>query len=460
MKVNLEKNDDLTALLEFELEKSDYEKEYLQELKKYQAKATLKGFRKGKTPMGFIKKMYGKSVLAEQINKKLQESLYKYLQDEKIDILGDPLPNKDQQEIDFDAKELSNFKFKFDLGLSPEFEVEGVSTEDSYSKNLVSVTDAMIDEEILAYRKQLGESKETEDAVADKDLVKLQAEEAGSGVLADGWACEFTVSVDLLNDDVKSKIIGLKKDDTIEFDIYNLEKDKDEAYVKKYLLQVPEEEADREIGKDFVGKIVEIKRLELAELNTEFFDKLFGKDEIGTEEALRTKIKENIYGFYNKQATSLMYRDIMQVLVEKNTMELPDTFLKRWLKETNEGMDDAKLEGEYEGFQENLKWTLIKTKLAKRFEVEVKPEEIRGHLTEKVKGYFGGYGQVDSQYIDTMVNQLTEDRTQVQNAYNEIEADKLFAEIEKNITVAETTIDADAFKELVQQANEQHKKEN
>jgi len=460
MKVNFEKQDNLTALLEFELEKSDYEKEYLQELKKYQAKAALKGFRKGKTPMAFIKKMYGKSVLAEQINKKLQESLYNYLQEEKIDILGDPLPNKEQEQIEFDAKELRNFKFKFDLGLSPEFEVDGVSTGDSYSKNLVSISDEMIDEEINAYRKQLGESKETEEKIEDKDLVKLQAEEAGSGVLENGWACEFTVSVEFLNDDIKEKIIGLKKDDSIEFDIYNLEKDKDEEYVKKYLLQVPEEEADREIGKDFVGKIVEVKRLELAEINKEFFDKLYGEGEVGTEEELRAKIKENIYGFYNKQSTSLMYRDIMQVLVEKNTMDLPDPFLKRWLKETNEGMDDEKLEGEYDSFQENLKWTLIKGKLAKRFGVEVKPEEIKGFLTEKVKGYFGSYGQVDAQYIDTMVNQLTEDRTQVQNAYNEIEADKLFAEIEKNITVAETTIDADAFKELVQEANEQYKKEN
>jgi len=462
MKVQFDKIDDLNATLELELERSDYEPEYREELKKYRAQAAMKGFRKGKTPMSFIEKMYGKSILADKINRKLQEKLYNYLKDENIDILGDPLPNENQEQITFDVKELGNYKFKFDLGLSPELEISGVDENSEYVKHLIDVADSMVDEEVQAYQKRFGNSVDTEEIIEENDLIKIEAEEKGSGaVLANGWATTFTVSVSTLTDDIKEQVLKSKKGDSLEFDIFNLEKDKDEEHVRKYLLQLPEEESEREVGNDFVGKISEVKRLEPAEINQELFDKVYGKDVVKSNDEMRNKIKENISGFYAKQSTSLMYRDIMQNLIAKNDMALPETFLKRWLKETNQETTDEKIEEEYGSFEDNLKWTLIKSKLSKKFGVEVQPEELRAHLTEKVMQYFQGYGSnIDQSYISEMVNRMAEDKTQVQNAYNEIEADKLFGEIEKIIAIKENNVSMDEFKSKVEDANKQYNQQN
>ncbi len=458
MKVNFDKIDNLNATLELELERSDYEPGYREELKKYRAQAAMKGFRKGKTPMSIIEKMYGKSVLAEKINRTLQESLYNYLKDEEIDILGDPLPNANQDQIDFDVKQLSSYKFKFDLGLSPDIEVKGVEEDAEYTKHLIVVADKMIDEEVQAYQKRFGNSVDTDSIIEENDLIKIDAEEKGSGgVLANGWATSFTVSVSSLTDDIKKQVLKNKIGDTLEFDISNLEKDKTAEHVRKYLLQVPEEESDREIGNDFVGKITEVKRLEPAEINQELFDKVYGKDVIKSNEEMRSKIKENIEGFYAKQSTSLMYRDIMQNLTQLNSMELPESFLKRWLKETNEDITQEKIDEEYASFEDNLKWTLIKSKLSKKFGVEVKQEELRAHLTEKVMQYFQGYGSgIDQSYITEMVNRMAEDKTQLQNAYNEIEADKLFTEIAKIIKVKENKVSMEEFKSMAEDANKQY----
>jgi len=462
MKVNFDKIDNLNATLELELEPSDYEAEYREELKKYKAQAAMKGFRKGKTPISFIEKMYGKSVLADKINRKLQESLYTYLKDEEIDILGDPLPNENQEKIDFDVKKLGAYKFKFDLGLSPELNIKGVDETSEYTKHLIDVADSMIDEEVQAYQKRFGNSIDTDEIIEENDLIKIEAEEKGNGgVLAKGWATNFTVSVSSLTEEIKEKILKSKNGDSLEFDIFNLEKDKSEEHVRKYLLQVPEEESEREIGKDFMGKITEVKRLEPAEINQELFDKVYGKDVVKSNEEMRSKIKQNIEGFYGKQSTSLMYRDIMQNLTQVNTMELPEVFLKRWLKETNKDITDEKIDEEFASFEDNLKWTLIKSKLSKKFGVEVQPEELRAHLTEKVMQYFQGYGgNIDKSYIAEMVNRMAEDKTQVQNAYSEIEADKLFAEIEKIITVKENNVSIEEFKSMVEDANKQYNQQN
>ncbi len=461
MKVQFDKIDNLNATLELELERTDYEPSYREELKKYKSQAAMKGFRKGKTPMSFIEKMYGKSILADKINRTLQEKLYSYLKDEEIDILGDPLPNENQEQIDFDVKQLGNYTFKFDLGLSPELEIQGVENAE-YTKHLIVVADSMIDEEVKAYQKRFGNSVDTEAIIEENDLIKIEAEEKGSGgVLANGWATDFTVSVSSLTDEIKETVLKCKKGDSLEFDIFNLEKDKTEEHVRKYLLQLPEEESDREVGNDFTGKIAEVKRLEPAEINQELFDKVYGKDVIKSNDEMRDKIKQNIEGFYAKQSTSLMYRDVMQNLIAKNDMELPEAFLKRWLKATNENVEDEKIEEEYTSFEDNLKWTLIKSKLSKKFGVEVQPEELRAHLTEKVMQYFQGYGSgIDQSYISEMVNRMAEDKTQVQNAYNEIEADKLFGEIEKIITVKENNVSMDEFKSMVEEANNQYNQKN
>jgi len=463
MKIKFDKSDELTALLELEIEPSDYQKDFEEELKKYRAKAQMKGFRKGKTPLGFIKKMYGKSVLAEKINSKLQESIYDYLKEQNIDILGDPLPNEGQEQLEFDEKNLKSYTFKFDLGISPAFDVVGADDKATYEKTKVTITDDMIQDEVESYRKRAGEQKPTDTTIEENDLVKIQAEELdGDNPKQDGWASEFVISVDLAEEDIKSTLLKLKNGDEFTFDINNLEKNRDEEYVRKYFLQVGEDDEDKDIGNMFKGKIIEVKRLELAEVNQAFFDKLFGEGEVKSKDELKAKIKKNLQGYFDKQSTSLMYREIMDRLVADNNIDLPEPFLKRWLKVTNEGTDEAKIEEEFSGFVDNLKWTLIKSKLSKELGVEVDPEELQAFLTEKVRGYFGNYGYAgaDDSMIQQMVTNLSQDKQQVQSAYNEIEANKLFAAIGEKIQIAEKAISSDDFTRMVKSANDKYQQVN
>ena len=457
MKINFEKTDNLNAVLELNIEKSDYEASFNDELKSYRKKAALKGFRKGKAPISFIKKMYGKAILAEKINKTLQDNLFKYLQDEKIEILGDPLPNAGQEQIDFDENNLEDYSFKFDLGLSPEFEVAGISDTDSYERSKVKVSDDMIEEELTAFRKRMGSMKSVEGKVEDKDLVSLQAEELdGDKTKENGWASEFSVSVDLVAEDYKKEIIGLAKGDTFDFDIYKLEDNKEADYVEKYLIQ--NEDEDVEIGNMFRGKVAEIKRMELAELNKELFDKAFGPGEVKSEEDMRKKIEDNIGNFYSAQCESLLYRQMMDNLVKSNTVDLPDTFLKRWLVESNEKHTAEQIDEDFPKFKENLIWTLVKTRLSKAYEVEVKPEEIQEQLAKTVQGYFGGQVTANDPYFAQIMQQVMQDKQQVQNAYNEVESTKVFKAMAKNVKITEKEISLDDYKEMVEAVNKQYQK--
>jgi len=457
MKINFEKTDDLNAVLELNIEKSDYESAYIEELKKYRKNAALKGFRKGKAPLSFIKKMYGKAVLAEKINKTLQDGLFNYLQEEKIDILGDPLPNADQEQIDFDENNLSDYTFKFDLGLSPDIEVKGISDSDTYEKSSVKVTDEMIEEEVTALRKRMGSMEAVDGKVEEKDMVSLQAEELdGAKPKENAWASEFTVSVDLLAEEYQKEITGLAKGDSFDFDIYKLEENKDEAYVKKYLIQ--NEEEDAEVGNLFRGTVAEVKRMKLAELDKEFLDKAFGPDQVADEAALRSKIEENISQFYNAQCENLLYRQIMDNLVKSNMVDLPDEFLRRWLNETNEKHTPEQIEEDFPKFKENLIWTLVKSKLSKANEIEVKPEEIQEQLVKTVKGYFGGQISPNDPYFGQIMQQLMQDKQQVQSAYNEVESTKVFEAIAKQVNVSEKEISLDEYKKMVEEANKQYQR--
>ncbi|MEM9544774.1 MAG: trigger factor [Bacteroidota bacterium] len=458
--MNIEKQsvDNLNATIIVNINKEDYKDKFNSELKKMAGKATMKGFRKGKTPTSVVKKMYGKSVLAEVVNETLQKALSEYLAEEKLDILGQPIPSDDQDgDLDFNVNQLEDYTFKFDVGLTPEFEIKGVSDSDAYEIYKIDLDDKVISEELENAQKRLGKQEHPDGEVIANDILKIQAEELdGEEVKENGWANEFTVIVESLTEEYKEKVLTMSKDDSFEFDIYQLEKDKGEDYVKKYLLNVPKSEEGEEepiIGNRFSGKIVEISRLKMAELDQEFYDKYFGKDEVKREEEARAKIKEFIGKHYHNQALQVMYRNIMDKLVADTEVEMPADFLKKWLKMTNEKLTDEEIEKDFDGFLENMKWTLIKGRLAKIFEVEVSPEDIREAMTNKVRGYFGQYG-MDESYVNQVMDQMLQNQEEVNKTYEELQAGKIFTKIGETVIHNESTISLEDFNEKVKAINE------
>lgn len=454
MQIVRKETDPLHLTLELTLEPSDYAPKFESEIKKYKNQAQLKGFRKGMTPVSVIKKMYGKSILSDVINEAIQDKLFGYLDEQKLNYLGQPLPNRDENLVfNLDVNNLKEYKFSFDLGLAPELDIKGVSETDEYNYFDVSIPDSIVEEEFNAARKRFGKRVEATDTIQNMDMIKLEAEELDGNVVKDGgWKTEFTLLVDIIHDEtVKNEILTKKLGDNITFDIYKLE-DKDEAHINKYLLKKPED-SDLETGNMFSATITEVTRVELAELNEEFFS-TFGDESVTDETSLKEFLRKDIKAYYDSQALQFMYRDIMDALMEKNEVNLPETFLRRYLRESNENVSDEVLEKEFDAFAKNMRWSLQKSHLANQYEISVEETDIRKHFTNSVFSYMRSYGNMDYSFISQTVDRLMKDKEQMNKAYEEILADRVFSRIGDTVKKKNITISQEDFVEKVKQLNE------
>jgi len=455
MKITRQDHDDLNATITLIVEKDDYSSKLTEELKKHRAKAHMKGFRKGKTPMSVVKKMYGKSVLAEIINKVIDDSISGFIKDEKLDILGSPIPTEDQEMIDFDLASLEDYTFKFDIGKAPEVEVAGVSNSDTYTKYAIDISDELLTEELDLRRKQRGENIDVEDGIEEEDILTIKALELEGDVVKEkGWETGFTLLVSRIgNEDLQKEVLTKKIGDKITFNIFELEKDATEEHVRKYLLNLDEDE-DKEIGKHFEGTIEKVSRRMLAEMNDEFFDAVFPGGEVKTEADAKEKIAEDIAKYYDDQSRSVMYREIMEELMKNNSITIPEKFLKRWLKITNRDVSQENLDNEFDAFSKNIEWNLMKSTLVKKYNVVVEPDELRASVKKKIEGYMQQYGALGGMDMEPMIDRMLSNREQIEKEYSEVEADKLFAQIEKEVSIAEKSVSIEEFREIVQKLNE------
>ncbi|MGB4959377.1 MAG: hypothetical protein WBO36_07870, partial [Saprospiraceae bacterium] len=304
-----------------------------------------------------------------------------------------------------------------------------------------------------------GKRVEATDTIQKMDMVKLEAEELdGAVVKEDGWKTEFSVLVDVIHDPkVKEEIQTLKLGDTITFDIYPLE-DKDAAHINKYILKKPED-SEQEIGNMFVAKIIEVSRIEPAEFNEEFFE-VFGSDDVTDEASLREFIKNDIKKYYDQQADQFMSRDIMDRLMEINQVDLPVDFLKRYIKENNQNVTEEVVEQEFDDFAKNLRWSLKKSALAKTHDITVNDEDIRNHFTNSVLSYMRSYGNMDYSFITQTVDRLMKDKEQVNKAYEEVLADRIFSAIGNTVQKNKVSISIEDFAIKVKALNEKAKISN
>ena len=226
----------------------------------------------------------------------------------------------------------------------------------------------------------------------------------------------------------------------------------------KYLLNVPKTDEGQEepvIGNMFTGKIIDIARLVKAELNQEFYDKYFGEGLVSSDKEAREKVSESIGSHYQIQALQLMYRDIMDKLVAETKVELPETFLKKWLKLTNEELTDEEIDKDFPGFLDNMRWTLIKSELAEKFEIEVSPEDIREAMTAKVRNYFGQYGQqMDDSMLNDVMGKMFQNQEEVNKTYEELQAGRVFKKIGETIKQKDVKISLEDFNAKVKAVNE------
>ena len=448
-------SDNLNTQIVLTITKDDYEPKFKSELNKYKNKVSMKGFRKGKTPTALIKKMYGQKLLVDVINEMVQNEIFSFIKGEELNTIGQPIPSEDQPEVDFSVNELKDMEFRFDLGLAPQFELKGVDKKTSFDFKKVQIEDSFLTEQVEAGRKRVGERVQVTEDIEGNDVVKLNANELdGKKLKADGWAASFSILVDEIADEkVKKQILKKKAGDKVTVNVFQLEKDRDADFVRKNILGVQENDGDVEIGEMFEATIEEVNRIQLAELNQEFFDKYMGPGKVTSVEEMKEMIKTDYVTHYDKQADALMFRDFNEMLLEKNDLPLPDAFLKRWLKTSEQNVQDSDVEEGYDEFAKSLRWSLIRGELIKKFNLEVTDDEVFEGIKEQVRGMFKQYGMADADELIVLntANRMAEDKEQMNKVYGEMMNEKVFKTIKGEIKLNETPISREDFDTLLQE---------
>jgi trigger factor len=458
MKHTKKETDQLRLEVNFVIEKPDYEEALSKKLTEQQKNAHLKGFRKGKVPMSMIRKMYGNAALVDVINDLLGKEMDAYFEKENIRYLGEPMLAEGHEPLDIDINRPGDYSFTFDLGLRPEFEVTGVGEEDSFDKYKVEIDDKTLEKEIETVRKRNGSQELVSDDIEGSDILTLEAVELdGKDVRENGWETGFTIMVDSISDEkLKKQILKNKKGDSFDFNIFQLEKDRDEQFVRKYFLNLDENE-EKEIGEDFRFTIKEVRRLMPAEMTEDFFTTNFGP-EIRDEQAARDFIREQLEKFYDGESYQLVFRNMMDDMIEKTKFDMPEAFLEKWLRsqDKNKDLPDDEFNNQFSTFLKEMRWSLIKSNIADKLEIKVEEQDIQQRLYAKAQQYIGQQmqGYPDQGLLNQFYNYLAQDKNQVNQAADEVATDKLFGKLKDVVGIREKKISLEKFRDVVRELNE------
>lgn len=449
MNITKTQSDDLNAVIKIQLGKDDYESRVEKVLKDYQKKVVIDGFRKGKTPMGIVKKMYGKSVLVEEMNNVLSEALNTYIRENNLQLLGEPLPSETEQKEQ--NLEDENLEFAYDIALSPEANVK-LSKREKVPYYIIKVDDEMIDKQIEGMCKNSGEMVEVEEIEGTEYLKGeiLELDEEGKAK-EDGVKNEdASFSLMYVKDEETAQAFkGAKKGQEVKFDATK-------AFANKTdfanMLGVSKEVAEN-VNPQFCFIIQEIKRYVDAEVNQELFDKVYGKDAVKTVEEFRARVKEDISKQLQGHSEYRFTIDAREKLLKKNEpMQLPEAFLKRWILAVNKEMKAEEVEKDFEGYRDEFKWQVIKTALVKEFSLKVEQEDMKAVAREVAAAQlqqYGLYGLTDEQ-LDGFAVKLLQDEKQRQHLYERAQDNKIFAAIKENVKLEEEEIAMADFEKLFQ----------
>jgi trigger factor len=449
MNITRENIDAVNAILKVDIEKADYEKTVADQLKEYRQKAAIPGFRPGKAPAGLINRKYRLPVLIEEVNKLLSKNLSEYLVGEKLNILGEPLPNEEQQKsINWETDE--NFEFAFDIAMSPEISfVLDNQTEIKYYK--IAVSDKMIDEQVEMAQSQLGENLPIDD-IKDNSSVRgnfIQLDETGAEMEAGIKPENVLIAIDMIKDEaIKNSFIGKKIDDVVVFDPAIAFENRHEL---KHMLKIKQEEADV-LNSNFKFTITEILKFEKAELNEELFKKLYGEEtEVKTTEDFRNRIKEEIEANLVYSSNHKFAIDAHDKLIEQNNVELPEAFLKRWLIAINKELTVEQIENEFDAFIDDLKWQLIKDVIIKENELNVSAEEVQAFAVQMARAQYNQYGIYDipEEQLESFAKIILEKQEEAERIYKRLFEDKVIKVVKDKVSVTETEVSQEEFNEMM-----------
>lgn len=455
MNINFEQKDELNATISITVEKSDYAESVDKALKTYQRKAVIPGFRPGKTPMSIVQKMYGTGVLLEEVNKLASQGISKYLEENKIDVLGQPTLAENNE--DYDWTTAQDFNFKFDIGVAPKFDLQ-ISPSDKFKRYIVNVDDKMIDEEITRVRQRYGSTGESE-VSGQNDIIYATATELNSDgtALEGGVSSEISVLISVIKEDqLKSTLMGLKIGDEVNTDIFKLF-DGNETEIST-VLKINKETV-HDLNKDFKLKIDGIKSFAPAELNQELFDKIYGAGSVTNEDEFRNKIKEELENFYKGESEHKLEHEMFDELAAKHNIKLPDTFLKKWLMDRHpDKFNPENVDKNYIPEANYLKNSLFQDKIIAANNIEINEEDLKAASLDYTKRMFFGYNLnvPAGDYLDKISEENLKDNNYRSKILNAAIVKRVNEALKSMVTVEEVQISSEEFFKMMEEHRAMH----
>lgn len=449
MKVSFENPDKINGLLTITVEEADYKNEVDQTLKDYRKKANVPGFRPGQVPMGMIKRQYGGAVKMDAINKIVGEQINKYITDNKINMLGQPLASEAQQPQDLEKE--GPFTFIFDIAVAPEFEIE-LTSKDKIDYYDINVDDALIDRQVEMFASRLGKNVDVEE-YADGDVIKgdLRELDKKGNTKEDGLTVEAAmVMPEYIKAAAQKKLFkGAKVGDIITFNPRKAYKDSDAEMAA--LLKIEKDKLAEHEG-DFSYQITNIQRFENHAIDQELFDQTFGKDQVKDEKTFRAKIAEGLKGQLEMDSDYKFLQDVRKYAEEKvGQLTYPDALLKRMMKENNKEKDQEFIDKNYDASIKELTWSLIRNRLSEKAQVKVNDEDVRNAARETARVQFAQYGMnnVPDEYVNNYADELLKKQESVQQFVDRAIDLKLIEAFKKTVKLNKKSISLDDFNKMM-----------
>lgn len=452
MNVSHQNTDNLNAVISIEISKADYQDKVDKSLRAYGQKANIPGFRKGKVPFSILTKMFGKSVRVEEINRLVSEALYNYIRDNKLNILGEPMTAEDMT-VDLDAQD--DFTFRFDVALAPELDVK-VDKSIKVPYYTITVDDDMVKRQDESFRARFGKQVSVDESTDEKDLIKGSMVELSS----DGTPLEGGITVEstivspnyFRSDDEKAKFAGVKKGDKV---VFNPSKSCNASVAELASMLNIDKEKAANVTSDFEMTVTDITHLQPAELDQEFFDSVFGKDTVKTEEEYLAKIREMIAHQLVPESDYRFSLD-SRAAIEKavGDFELPDAFLKRWLLATDKERKAETIDDDYSRMVPDLKWQLIKEQIVKQFDIHVDDNDLKAMAKRVAASQFAQYGMtgVPDDVLERYGNEMLSNKDTRSRLINQATEMKIQTAIKESVTLNHKEVSMEKFQKLFEAA--------
>ncbi len=458
MNVSLTNTDSVNAILQISVAKADYQEKVESALKTFRKKANIPGFRPGTVPVGMVKKMYGKSILAEEINKIVSESLYNHIQENKLNVLGEPLPNEEkQQPIDFSTE--GDYDFYFDIALAPEIKLN-LTKKDKITYYAIDANEELVEKQIESYKANYGKYEKVEEGAKETDLIR--------GVIAeleDGKVKEGGINVEsgivmpsyMKDAEEQSKFVGSKAGDVITFNPGKAYEGNETEIAS--LLHI-DKNAVETIAPEFQFTVSEVTRYQEAGLDQDLFDKVFGAGTVKDADEFKAKVKETIANQFAPDSDYKFLLDAKELLEKKTgALQFPDAFLKRWLLATGEERTAESLENDYPKIIADLKFHLIKEQIAKDNDIKIENDDMKTIALQATRAQFAQYGMMNlpDEMLENYANDMLKNKDNARNLLDRAMENKIIDVLKSKLGVEEKTISLDEFRKFFEKEEENAK---